>query len=82
MAEICPQCGHQLDKHNDAGTMRGGQGQMCCYGPPSGPGPHNQFLPSGEPNICGCSYSGQGTTCFGSTEPTQAQIYLRDYSLL
>lgn len=54
---ICPECNHPLDSHNDAGTIRGGQGEMRCYHPNEGP----QFLESGEPNVCGCTYAGLGT---------------------
>lgn len=53
---------------------------MRCYGPPAEPGP--QFLPSGEPNVCGCTYSGPGTTVYGDSSPTQAQIYLRQQGIL
>lgn len=53
----CPRCGHPLSMHNDAGTIRGGQGQMRCYFNDSG----QQFHASGEPVTCGCSYSGPGT---------------------
>lgn len=78
MTKLCPECGHELSRHNDAGTIRGGQGEMRCYHPNEG----TQFLPSGEPNVCGCSYSGPGTTVYGDTSPTQAQVNLRKLGLL
>ncbi len=78
MSGVCPQCGHDLEDHNDAGTIRGGQGEMCCYARKKGP----QFLPSGEPNVCGCSYNGPGTHRYGSAEPTSAQIGLRQLDIL
>lgn len=80
MTGKCPKCHHRLDKHNDAGTIRGGQGVMRCYGPPANPGP--QFLSSGEPNVCGCSYSGPGTVKYGSSEPTQAMLIGREQGWL
>lgn len=57
--EACPECGHALSLHNDAGTMCGGQGQMCCYGPAKHQ-PERQFEPGGEPHVCRCSYDGPG----------------------
>lgn len=74
----CPKCDHALEMHNDAGAIHGGQGQMRCYHPKNGP----QFLPSGEPNVCGCSYDGPGTTKYGSTDPTRAMIIGREQGWL
>jgi hypothetical protein len=58
--DFCPRCNHSLNLHNDAGTIRGGQGQMRCYGPADFE-PERQFETSGEPHVCGCSYDGPGT---------------------
>ncbi len=57
----CPECGHRLGLHNDAGTFGGGQGRMRCYFNDSG----QQFHGSGEPvTTCNCTYSGPGTEKF------------------
>lgn len=62
----CPRCGHPLSAHNDAGTIRGGAGQMRCYYNDSveKTGTYQQFRAGGEPYCCGCTYDGPGTERF------------------
>lgn len=58
---MCPLCGHPLEKHNDAGSFWGGEGEMCCYHQePDAP----QFNEQGIPNVCGCKYRAEDTRQF------------------
>lgn len=64
--ELCPRCHHPLEDHNDAGTIGKLDRGMCCYYNDSREreGRYVQFLPGGQPYVCGCWYDGPGTEKF------------------
>lgn len=76
--KACPECGHDVKRHNDAGTLRSHWGVVRCYHRNEG----RQFLEDGEPNVCGCPYNGPGTLQYGDSSPPASVLQLRAEGLL